>query len=87
MASPLLTSDMWETGLWTDALKVHPMFAHLTEECCERDVRLLVCESRGDLFVWDSNSQLLLTTNLKRLHSRKDETGVYQVCMCERERI
>ena len=54
---------------WTDAIKIHPMFAHLSDGCCGNDGELPVCQSRGDLFVWDPSCQLMLTTNLKRLHA------------------
>ncbi len=55
---------------WTDALMVHPLFEHLAEDSCRpgEDV-LSMCESRGDIFVWDPLCQVILTTNLKRLHA------------------
>lgn len=55
---------------WTDALSEHPIFGHLAEECCinSNEERIAVCQAHGDLFVWDPINQLILTTNLKRLH-------------------
>ena len=55
---------------WIDALKIHPLFGHLTEDSCSQsEGDFPVCQSRCDLFVWDPVCQLILTTNLKRLHA------------------
>lgn len=67
---------------WNEMLPSNPMFDRLRK----KDSALVIngnilCEIRGDLFVWNDAEKVLLTTNLKRLmayHTKDDQ--VYQVC-------
>ena len=77
-------SEEWNEGPWFAALPQHHLFEALRDELQEdgekdKAEKLLVCETRGDLFVWCPPPRCLLTTNLKRLHARRDEADVYQV--------
>ena len=77
-------SEEWTEGPWFAALPQHPLFEVLRDDLLEdggedKVHKLLVCESRGDLFVWCPPPSCLLTTNLKRLHARREEANVYQV--------
>ena len=65
---------------WTDALCHNPLFEVLREEGVEPvDNGNLVCEIRGDLFVWSSAKSAVLTTNLKRLKANPSEEQCFQV--------
>ena len=68
---------------WTTALSQHPIFDELKDDYCATedsyagDGRVsapvnLICESRGDLFVWSEAKSALLTTNLKRIKASLD---------------
>lgn len=75
-------SEEWSDGPWYAALPQHPIFEVLRDELADDrggEGKLLLCESRGDLFMWCPPLGCLLTTNLKRLHCHREEAGVYQV--------
>ena len=72
---------------WTTALSQHPIFDVLKDDYCATNVTQedsyagdgrvlapvnLICESRGDLFVWSEAKSALLTTNLKRIKASLD---------------
>ena len=72
---------------WTTTLSEHPIFGELKDDCCATEVQEdtyysvegrvpalvnLICESRGDLFVWSEAKSALLTTNLKRIKASLD---------------
>ena len=66
---------------WNELLPSNPMFERLRKVNCP-PVRNgnIICDIRGDLFVWDEAEKVLLTTNLKRLmayHSKDDQ--IFQV--------
>lgn len=68
---------------WTELLPENPLFERLREEGCEQlENADLVCEIRGDLFVWSQANTALLTTNLKRLMAYPGEPQVYQTLFC-----
>ena len=71
-------SDIWYDGKWSEALPCHALFTALAEELTS-ECKIVGCESRGDLFLWSPSTCSCLTTNLKRLHVRRDEANVYQV--------
>lgn len=81
----MASSEEWSEGTWVEALPKHPLFKALQEDQEEEDdggerrEKLLLCECRGDLFAWSPARRCLLTTNLKRLHARRDEASVFQV--------
>ena len=65
---------------WTELLPNNPLFERLREEGCEQLENVdLMCEIRGDLFVWSQAETALLTTNLKRLMAYPEGPQVYQV--------
>lgn len=69
-----------EPSNWTDRLPQSPLFEQLREE--GTDVVKngnLVCEIRGDLFVWSAAKSAVLTTNLKRLKAHPSEEQAFQV--------
>lgn len=72
---------------WTTALSEHPIFGELKDDCCAAEAQEdtyysvdgrvpalvnLICESRGDLFIWSEAKSALLTTNLKRIKASLD---------------
>lgn len=59
---------------WTEALANHPIFTRLAEECYGNDECIAICQSRGDLFVWDPKYQHIVTANIKRLHGNISTT-------------
>lgn len=61
---------------WVELLPYCALFEELSSSVNKEHI---ICETRGDLFVWDSEAQCLLTTNLKRLHAQRGESHVYQV--------
>ena len=65
---------------WTELLPENPIFEELR---MEGDVPLkganVMCEIRGDLFVWSQTKATLLTTNLKRLVAYPSQPPVFQV--------
>lgn len=67
---------------WNEMLPSNPMFDKLRDKGgLPTGNANILCEIRGDLFVWSDAEKVLLTTNLKRLmayHSKADQ--VYQVC-------
>lgn len=67
---------------WNEMLPNNPMFDRLREKDSAPVINgNILCEIRGDLFVWNDAEKVLLTTNLKRLmayHTRDDQ--IYQVC-------
>ena len=72
-------SEIWLYGTWLEALRAHPLFNVLSDESGIGEGTLLLCETRGDLFVWSSASSCLLTTNLKRIYARRSEAIIFQV--------
>ena len=65
---------------WTELLPQNSLFEQLREE--GSDVLKsgnLVCEIRGDLFVWSAAKSALLTTNLKRLKAHPAAEQTFQV--------
>ena len=67
---------------WTDVLHENPLFEVLREGGGAAPVENgnIMCEIRGDLFVWDQSQGVLLTTNLKRLKAHPTEPQSIQVC-------
>ena len=67
---------------WNEMLPRNPMFDRLREKDVAPVINgNILCEIRGDLFVWNDAEKVLLTTNLKRLmayHTKDDQ--IYQVC-------
>ena len=67
---------------WNEMLPSNPMFDRLREKDGAPVINgNILCEIRGDLFVWNDAEKVLLTTNLKRLmayHTKDNQ--VYQVC-------
>jgi len=65
---------------WTELLPENPIFEELR---IEGDVSVnganVMCEIRGDLFVWSQTKSALLTTNLKRLVASPSQPPVFQV--------
>jgi len=69
-----------ELEAWQDLLPTNPLFKTLQLACARKfGKRNLLCEIRGDLFVWSSDSTALLTTNLKRIVAFPAKDLVYQV--------
>lgn len=73
-----------EVGSWQELLSRHPLFEHIRLSTStigsEREGRKnVMCEIRGDLFVWSSHDSTLLTTNLKRIAAHPEKECVYQV--------
>ena len=65
---------------WTDVLSQNPLFEVLGEEGVDPvNNGNLVCEIRGDLFVWCSAKSAVLTTNLKRLKADLTDEQRFQV--------
>ena len=65
---------------WTELLPRSPLFECLREEGTDLvENGNLMCEIRGDLFVWSSAKSAVLTTNLKRLKAHPDEEQIFQV--------
>ena len=65
---------------WTDLVRLSPLFEQLREEGTEAVKNgNLMCEIRGDLFVWSSAESAVLTTNLKRLKAHPSEEQTFQV--------
>ena len=70
---------------WNEILPSNPMFERL-RDCNSPPVMNgnILCQVRGDLFVWSDAEKVLLTTNLKRLKAfikeflTKDDQ-IYQV--------
>lgn len=60
---------------WTELLPRNPLFEELRRDggCRRPDNASLMCEIRGDLFVWCEERKALLTTNLKRLAAHPDQ--------------
>lgn len=60
---------------WTELLPASPLFEQLRRDggCRRSDNASLMCECRGDLFVWFEERKALLTTNLKRLMAYPDQ--------------
>ena len=73
------SSEVWQEGSWINALPYHPVFKNLSDELPNENDTPLLCESRGDIFIWNPSSWSMLTTNLKRLHAQRDESLIYQV--------
>ena len=77
------TGESLEGKSWVSCLPSHPIFER-QDESLNADQPYLLCETRGDLFVWDPKDYCLRTTNLKRIHAEsRDEISepskVYQV--------
>ena len=65
---------------WTDLLHLSPLFERLREKGTEVVKNgNLMCEIRGDLFVWSSAESAVFTTNLKRLKAHPSEEQMFQV--------
>ena len=65
---------------WTDLLPLSPLFERLREQGTEVVKNgNLMCEIRGDLFVWSSAESAVLTTNLKRLKAHPSAEQTFQV--------
>ena len=92
MSSKASTVDWLEGKSWVTALPDHPLFNHDDDnndshnaDSNNVDSQYLLCETRGDLFVWDSKGYCLCTTNLKKLNAdtqseiNEEPTEVYQV--------
>ena len=65
---------------WTGFLPRNPLFELLLEEGVDEAYNgNLMCEIRGDLFVWNQSKSVLLTTNMKRLKAHLSEDQSFQV--------
>ena len=65
---------------WTDLLPLNPLFERLREEGADVIKNgNVMCEIRGDLFVWSSAKSAILTTNLKRLKAHPSDEQAFQV--------
>ena len=66
---------------WNEKLPSNPIFDQLREKGGAPVINgNILCEIRGDLFVWNDAEKALLTTNLKRLktfHQKHDQ--IHQV--------
>ena len=67
---------------WNEMLPTNPMFDRLREKDGAPVINgNILCEIRGDLFVWNDAEKVLLTTNLKRLMAYLAKVNhLYQVC-------
>lgn len=66
---------------WQTLLKKHHIFRHLRNSPTIKESRKnVMCEIKGDLFVWSSHDQVLLATNLKKMVAYPEKNDVYQVC-------
>ena len=73
MADPELES-------WMEMLPGSAIFDELREEGEEPlQGANVMCDIRGDLFVWSQSQPALLTTNLKRLVAFPDQSPSFQV--------
>ena len=70
-----------DTENWQDLLAENPLFECLRQSSGKGGRRNIMCEIRGDLFIWMSSdtTKCLLTTNLKRMVAFPTEDPVYQV--------
>ena len=68
---------------WWELLLENPLFERLREEGYEQHTpgTSLVCEVRGDLFVWSQATTALFTTNLKRIKANPGQPQYFQVRM------
>ncbi len=75
-----MSEDSEEVQSWHDLLKSHPLFGYLKNSptSTKEKRKNVMCEIRGDLFVWCSYGSLL-TTNLKRMVAYPSKESVYQV--------
>ncbi len=65
---------------WQELLRDHPLFHYLQYSPAEAERKKnVMCEIRGDLFVWSSRDSVLLTTNLKRMVAYPTKDPIYQV--------
>ena len=65
---------------WVDLLPLGPLLDCLKDEGIEPVQNgNLMCETRGDLFVWSAAKSAVLTTNLKRLKAHPSEEQTFQV--------
>lgn len=69
-----------EASDWTDLLPLNPLFERLREEGTDVNKNgNVMCEIRGDLFVWSSAKSAILTTNLKQLKAHLSDEQEFQV--------
>ena len=65
---------------WTNLLHLNPLFESLREDGADvvKNANLM-CEIRGDIFLWSPAKSAVLTTNLKRLKAHLSEDQSFQV--------
>lgn len=73
-----------DVDTWNEMLPHNAMFDRLSERPGPPVINgNILCEIRGDLFVWSDTEKVLLTTNLKRLmayYCQSSDEQIYQVC-------
>ena len=74
-------ADAGDQDNWTELLTTHPLFERLRDEKSEFVTSgNIMCEIRGDLFVWSEGKRAMLTTNMKRLKAHLSDYQAFQVC-------
>lgn len=74
--------ELDEDRCWYELLERNQLFGRFRDsEGMAGGNRNLMCEIRGDLFVWCGSHKTMLTTNLKRIVAKPTEKQVFQVCL------
>ena len=78
-------------GKWQELLPEHPVFQKLAEDVQkesedekvvnlqEKRSKHIFVENDGEIFIWASSNNTVVTANLKNLHFRNERKSNYQV--------
>ena len=84
-----MAANLGSSLKWQELLPGHPVFQRLsrrhdntnsgiTEGSQQRTTNILI-ENDGEIFLWDSSKNSILTANLKNLHFENERSAKFQV--------